>query len=272
MSHSLRQPRVWSRGCRRSAPSFESSCSGAGIFLHDDLHDSAVQRVRAVDRRRAAFDIVDEAAFVGDDQRPLKLPHVFRVDPEVRLQRNFTLYAFRHVDEAAAGPYRAVQRRKFVVCRRNDRSEILFERVPDIPSAAESVSHEDDALLFQVFLHVMVNDFGFVLRGYAGQELLLRFRNAQLVESFLDFFRHFLPRFALLFGRLHVVRDVVEIEIVQVAAPIRHRHAVENVQGFQAEFQHPFRLVLDPGNFLDDLARQTFSVRKIETSLSRNPY
>ena len=92
----------------------------ARIFLDDNFDDGAMQRVRAVDRRRTAFHIVNEAVFVGDDECAFELPHVFGIDPEIGLQRNFTFYAFRHIDEASAGPDRAVQRRKLVI-RRSER-------------------------------------------------------------------------------------------------------------------------------------------------------
>ena len=54
-------------------------------LLDDDLDDGRVQRVRGVDRRGAALDVVHVRALVDDDQRPLELAHVLRVDAEVRL-------------------------------------------------------------------------------------------------------------------------------------------------------------------------------------------
>jgi len=46
------------------------------------------QRVRLVDRRGAALDVVHVGALVDDDQRALELAHVLGVDTEVGLQRD----------------------------------------------------------------------------------------------------------------------------------------------------------------------------------------
>ncbi|MNN17297.1 hypothetical protein D3C81_1304790 [compost metagenome] len=108
-------------------PVLDRRVTDTRVLLHDDFNDRAMQRVRAVDRRRTTFGIMYEAALIGDDQRPFELPHVLRVDPEISLQRHFTLHAFRYVNKAAAGPHRAVQSRELVVRRRNHRSEILLE-------------------------------------------------------------------------------------------------------------------------------------------------
>ena len=82
-----------------------------------ELDDRGVQRVRRVDRRRAALDVVDLGALVGDDERPLELAHVLGVDAEVGLQRQVDVDPGRHVDERAAGPHRRVERGELVVVR-----------------------------------------------------------------------------------------------------------------------------------------------------------
>ena len=89
-------------------PVLDGRVTAAGVLLHDDFDDRAVQRVGRVDRRGAALDVVHVRALVDDDQRPLELAHVLGVDPEVGLQRDLDLHALGHVDERPAGPHRAV--------------------------------------------------------------------------------------------------------------------------------------------------------------------
>ncbi|MMZ62849.1 hypothetical protein D1872_250750 [compost metagenome] len=118
--------------------------------------------------------------------------------------------------------------------------------------------HEDNALVFKVLLHAVINDFGFILRGYAGQKLLLGFGNPQLVEGFLNFGRNLFPCFPLLLRRSNIVLNIVKIQLIQISAPTRERHLFELFQGFQPEVQHPFRFFLNTGNFRDDFAGQAF--------------
>ena len=124
-------------------------------------------------------------ALVDDDEGALELPHVLAVDAEIRLQRHVDGHAGGHVDEAAAAPHRGVERRKFVVLRRNDSAEVLAQQVRVLLQRLVR-RQEDDPLLLQVFLQGVVHHLGVVLRPHAGQELALGFRDAQPVERFLD--------------------------------------------------------------------------------------
>ena len=72
---------------------------------------------------------------------------------------------------------------------------------------------EDDALLLQVFAQAVVDDLRLVLGADAGQELALGLGDAQLVEGVLDLGRDVVPGLALAVGRLHVVVDIVEVEL-----------------------------------------------------------
>ncbi len=64
-----------------------------------ELHHGRVEGVGRVDRGRTSFDVVHLGTLVGDDQRPLELTHVLRVNAKVRLQGHFDLDAGWHVDE-----------------------------------------------------------------------------------------------------------------------------------------------------------------------------
>ena len=182
-------------------PVLDGRVAAAGVLLHDDLDDRGVQRVRLVDRRGAALDVVHVGALVGDDQRPLELAHVLGVDPEVGLQRDVDVHARRHVDERAARPHGGVERGELVVAGRDHRAEVLLEEVLVLAQGGVGVE-EDDALLLQVLADLVVDDLGLVLRRDTGDEaLLLRLGDAEPVVGVLDVLGQVLPGRGLLLGR-----------------------------------------------------------------------
>ena len=129
-----------------------------------------VERVGRVDRRRTTLDVVHVGVLVDDDQRPLELAHVLRVDPEIGLQRHLDPDARRHVDERAARPDRAVQRRELVVVLRDDRAEVLLDDVLVLAQAGVHVEGEEHALRLEVGLQLVVDDLRLVLGAYPGEE------------------------------------------------------------------------------------------------------
>ena len=128
-----------------------------------------MERVLVVDGGRAALNIVDVRAFVGDDQRALKLAHCRRVDAEVRLQRDRHVNALGDVDEGSTGPGCRIQCRELVVTRGHALTEVLLEDLRVLAQAGVGVS-EDDALSLQVILDLLVDDLGLVLSGDAGDQ------------------------------------------------------------------------------------------------------
>ena len=60
---------------------------------------------------------------------------------------------------------------------------------------------EDHALRLEVLLELVVDDLGLVLRADAGEVLLLRLGDAELVPGVVDVGRQVLPRVGLLLGR-----------------------------------------------------------------------
>ena len=93
----------------------------------------------------------------------------------------------RNINERAAGPDRAVERRKFIVGGGNDGPEIFLEQFGIILERGIRVG-KDDALVGQGFFDAVINHFTFVLRANARQKLLFRLWNAQLVERVFDVF------------------------------------------------------------------------------------
>ena len=100
---------------------------------------------------------------------------------------------------------------------------------------------EDDALRLEVGLELVVDDLRLVLGADAGEVLLLRLGDAELVPGVEDLGREVVPLVDLLLGRPDVVVDVVEVDLREVAAPGRERARVEVVERLVAELAHPRR-------------------------------
>src|ERR671920_17935 len=233
-------------------PVLDGRVTDARPRLGDELHDRRMKRVRSIRRGRAALDVVDVGVLVGDDERPLELAHVLRVDAEVRLKRDIHAYARRDVHERAARPHGRVQRRELVVVRRDDGPEVLLDDVLVLAQARVHIQ-EDDTLLFELLLQRVVDDLGLVLRANAGERLALGLRDAQLLEGILYALGHVVPGAALVLHRPDVVVDVVVVHPGEVAAPGRGRLLQERLQRIQPELQHPLRLVLVLGDHGHDL-------------------
>jgi hypothetical protein len=192
---------------------------------------------------------------VDDNQRALELAHVLRVDAEVGLERQVDVDARRHVDERAARPDGRVERRELVVVLRDDRAHVLAD---DVLVLAERRVHveEEHATAGELLLELVVDDLGFVLGTDAGEVLLLRLRDSELVPRVLDVRGQVLPLVGLLLGRADVVVDVVEVDLGDVAAPRRERAREEVVEALVAELPHPVRLVLVGRDRVDELVRE----------------
>ena len=105
----------------------------------------------------------------------------------------------------------------------------------------------------------MVDNLGLILGPDARQELAFGFGDAQLVEGVLDLGRDVVPGLSLAVGRLHVVVNVVEVELRQIAAPYRRGLRPEDLERLQADVPHPERLVLHFRDLADDLSRQSLA-------------
>ena len=215
-----------------------------------------METLRGVHRRGATLDIVHFGAFIDNDQRPLELAHILRVDAEIGLQGKVDLHSRRDVNEGAARPNGRVECRELVVVWRNDGAEILAQQIRMIAQGRVGVG-EDHSLLAEIFFQRAVHDLALELGFDAGQELLLGLGNAQFLERFLDLLRHLVPGVPLAIGRLQIVIDVLKVD-GDIAAPFGHRLGVENGQAFEPEVAHPFRLVLHLGDLCDAACRQTF--------------
>jgi hypothetical protein len=100
-------------------------------------------------------------------------------------------------------------------------------------------AHEHHADLAQLLADRVIDHLGVVLGADAGEELALRLRDAQLVERLLDLVRDVVPGLLLALGRRAVVDDLPEVDVVEHAAPQRHRPGEEVVVRPEAVLQHP---------------------------------
>ena len=199
-------------------PVLDRRVADARARLGDDLDHRGVQRVGRVDRRRAALDVVDLRALLGDDQRALELAHVLGVDPEVGLQRHRDLDPGRHVDERAARPDGGVERRQLVVVRRDDRRPVLAHEVLVLAQGGVHVG-EDHALGLELLVDLVVDDLGLVLGADPGEELALRLGDAEAVEGVLDVLGDLAPVAAVLLGGADEVVDVVPVDLCRGCRP-----------------------------------------------------
>ena len=134
-------------------------------------------------------------------------------------------------------------------------AEVLLEEILVLAQRRVGVE-EDHALALEILLQLVVDDLRLVLRADAGEVLLLRLRDAELVPRVEDVGGQVLPGLRLILGRLDVVEDVVEVDLGDVAAPRRHRARVEVVERLVAELAHPVGLVLVLRDRLDELVRE----------------
>ncbi len=223
------------------------------VRLGDDLDDGGVEGVRRVDRRGAPLDVVELRPAVRDDQRPLELADVARVDAEVGLERDPRVDARGYVDEAAARPDRRVQRGELVVVVRHDPAEVLAEDLGVLLERRVGVG-EDDPLLLEVLADLVVDGPGVVLGPDAPEVVPLGLGDPQPLEGVLDVGREVLPaplRLALV-ERVRIVGVGVKVDLLERGAPVRHRAVEEVLEGAEPVLPHPLRLVLELGDLLDD--------------------
>ena len=206
-----------------------------------------MQLVLVAHRRRAALEVADVGAVVGDDQRPLELAGAGGIDPEVGRQLHRAAHALGHVDEAAVREDGRIERREVVVALRHDRAQIFAHQLRMLADRLGDRA-EDDAELAQLRAegggdrdaveHVVDRD--------AGQDLLLTDRDAQLVVGLADLGVDLVQRLRPLLrlgGRVVADRLVVDRREVRLL-PGRLLHGQPAPIGLQPPLGHPRRLVL----------------------------
>ena len=206
---------------------------------------------------RAPFHVHELRPFIRNDEGAFKLPEVFRIDAEVRLERVLEFHALGYVNEGTAGKYRAVQGGEFVVSRGDDFAEPGAEDVFMVFQAFRGVD-EDDALAAEFLLYVGVGGLGVILGFHARQELAFLFRDAQAFKGALYVFRHVVPASLGPFAVGKIVADLGEVYFFNVRGrPVGgHGLAFKDGKRIFAELAHPFRIVLDVADVVDGGLRQ----------------
>ena len=144
-----------------------------------------------------------------------------------------------------------------MIARRDQLHEVLAHHVGVF--ALERAFHIgiDDALCGDLFLHIMVDQFGVVLRAHTGQRLALGLGYAQSVERVLYVLRHVLPVVFHIGLGANIGRDVIHVQPFDGRAPVGHAHLVIYLQRLQAELLHPDGVVLLLGQLIDYLWGKT---------------
>ena len=117
---------------------------------------------------------------------------------------------------------------------------------------------EDDALALPLLLEGVVHHLRVVLGADTRQDALLRFRNTQTLEGLFDVVRHVVPGALHLFLGLHIEIRLGEgpLKLREIAAPLGHGLGLIDLQGLQAELEHPLGLSLVLGDLPNDVLIQ----------------
>ena len=194
-------------------------------------------------RSRTALNEMTGSPFINDDQRMFELPRTRSIQAEVALQRHRHLYPFWHVDKRTAGPGCVMQRRKFMVRRRNQSAEDRSDQIFILLDCRLKV-HVDNALLGQRFMNIVVNDLRIILSTDTGERSFLRFRNAQTIKGITDILRQLFPASFHICTRPDIGIDMRHIKIGNIRHPRRNIQLIINFQRRQSLLEHPLRLFL----------------------------
>ena len=127
MRHDLRALRDQVIHVRR--PILDRRITDPRVRRNVNFDNAAMERALGILRRGTALNVVNLSAFVRDNQRPLELADIRRIQPEIRLKREIDLDALGDVNERTARPDGAVQRCEFIITIRDDRPEKLPEKI-----------------------------------------------------------------------------------------------------------------------------------------------
>ena len=211
--------------------------------------------MRRVGLRRAALDVVHFRALVGDDQRVLEGALAGALHPEVGLQREVDVDALGDVDERAAGPDSAVQRRELVVLGRHALVHEVF--LDELGVLGDRGVHraEEDPFLGVLLLQALVDRLLAPDADYAGEVLALGLRDSEVLVGLLHLGGDVVPAVEAARRRRRVEHELVEVQPREVDTPRRDRLALEDLQRAQPFLGHPVGLALDLRQLGDDLAR-----------------
>ena len=231
-----------------------------GVLVGDELDDRGVELVLVALGRRAALEIADIGALIGDDQRALELAGVLLVDAEIGRQLHRAAHAGRHVDERAVGEHRRIERRVEIVGRGHHRAEIASHQVAVVTHRLGERT-EDHARLGELGLegggdgdrveHRVDGDPPLD----AGEDLLLDQRNAELGVGAQQLGIDLVERLRAGHGfRRREIIEVLEVNLGKIdPRPARRRHRQPAPVGLEAPVEQPLRLALLGRDEADDV-------------------
>ena len=212
-------------------------------------------------RSRTTFHIAHIRAFVGHDERALKLTRVGRVDTEIGRQLQRTTDSLRDVTERAIAEDRRVQSGEKVICVGHHLAEIFLHQVGVLLDCLAE-RHEDDAMLRECLLEGRLHR-GRVhhrINGHAREFLLLVERDAQFVEGSQQFRIHLVETlFLLAFARCGIINDVLVVDFREIEmCPVGLFERLPMAEGLQSKLQQPFGFLFLLGDEADDVLVQAF--------------
>ena len=208
-------------------PVFNGRVAQCRAFFHVQLDSTGVEIGHIVTRRRAAFDEVAVRPLFDDDECMLELSRARCIQTEITLERHLHMDALRHIDEGAAGPDGIVQCRKFMIIRCDQLPEVRLDELRVFLHSRLKID-VDDALLFQLFLDIVIDHFRVVLRADTGERFLLRFRDAEAVKGVTDILGEILPARFHVRLRTHIGIDVLHIQLGNIRSPRREVQLIVN--------------------------------------------
>ena len=203
---------------------------------------------------KASLEVAHVGALIRDDQGPLELARVLRVDPEVRRQLHRTPDAGWHVGEGAVAEHGGVQGREEIVVERHDGSEPPPDEVRVLLHGVGE-RREDDPELVQLRFERRRDGDAVEHRVHRDprQRRPLLEGDAELLVHRFDLRVHFVVvRGLLLRCRVVVGILVVDRAVVDVR-PLRLLHREPVTVGTEPPLEEPLRFVLLLGDVSHDV-------------------
>ena len=185
------------------------------LVQRDQLDHRRVELVLVAHRRRAAFQVTDGSARLGDDECPLELPGVGGIDAEVGGQLHRAANTFGNVAEGTVTEDGGIQGGEEIVGIRHHGAQILADQFWELPHRFAEGAKNDSMLCELCFKRGGDgNTVKHGIHGDAGQPLLFAQGNAQLRISLqklgIDFIETLGP-VAFLFGS-GVIDDLLVVD------------------------------------------------------------
>ena len=200
-----------------------------------------MQLVLVTHRRRTALKVTDITAFVGDDQGPLKLSGIERIDSKVGRQLHWATHPLGNIHKRAFGKHRRIQCCIKVVSGRHHGSQILTHEFGMIGHGFRQRA-EDHSRLRQFVLEGRRDRYAIKHRihRHPRKRFLLFQGDAELVVSLDQFGVNFVQAFRpvlVALGR-RVVADRLKIDRVMVdVRPFGLVHFLPTAEGLQPPLQ-----------------------------------